>query len=82
MWLGYSRRGGVRTHTPKEAVVNAGVWKWLKIETAISVSMGSPLKAVGPSRSPDTRKEPLGRQLWPFGTGRLKTSGKDSGMGD
>ena len=54
----------------------------LKIETAISVSMGSPLKAVGPSRSPETREEPLRRQLWPFGIGRLKTSGKDSGMGD
>ena len=81
MWLGYSRRGGVRTHTPKEAVVNAGVWKRLKIETAISVSMESPLKVVGPSRSLDTREEPLlGRQLWPFGTGRLTTSGKAGGM--
>ena len=82
MWLGYSRRGGVRTHRPKEAVVNAGVWKRLKIETAISVSMGSPLKVVGPSRSPDTREELLGRQVWPLGTDRLKNSGKDSGMGD
>ena len=66
----------------RQSVVNVGVWKWLKIETAISVSMGSPFKAVEPSRSPDTREEPLGKQLWPLGTGRLKTSGKDSGMGD